>query len=83
MATDKKPGNSGAIGMKGNSIEEAAKNVLTPDSSEFFSALEDQVNGSIVDKNTDLNLQLAPERWQRGLAAPLLKSDIKIVVVKL
>jgi len=66
MATDKKPGNSGAIGMKGNSIEEAAKNVLTPDSSEFFSALEDQVNGSIVDKNTEATQQAGVGSQQRA-----------------
>jgi hypothetical protein len=57
MATNKKPGNSGPIGMQGNSIEEAAKNVKTPDSSEFFNALEDQVNGSIIDKNTEATQQ--------------------------
>jgi hypothetical protein len=49
-------GNPGDIGMQGDSFEDAAKN--TSGSNSFFSALEDQVNGSIQDqRNTEATHQ--------------------------
>ena len=49
MAQEENKGNSN-IGMSANSIDEAANNQPTQDSSSFFGALEDQVNGAIQDE---------------------------------
>ena len=56
MAQNENKGNSN-IGMSANSIDEAAAQKPTQDSSSFFGALEDQVNGSIQDKNTEATHQ--------------------------
>ena len=58
MAQNENKGNSN-IGMSANSIDEAAAQKPTQDSSSFFGALEDQVNGSIQDeRNTEATHQV-------------------------
>jgi hypothetical protein len=58
MAQNENKGNSN-IGMSANSIDEAATQNPQKDSSSFFGALEDQVNGSIQDeKNTEATHQV-------------------------
>ena len=58
MAQEENKGNSN-IGMSANSIDEAANNQPTQDSSSFFGALEDQVNGAIQDeRNTEATHQV-------------------------
>mgnify|MGYP003131340490 FL=1 len=59
MANEKK-GNS-EIGMKADSIDQLANQQATPGSdSNFFNALEDQVNGAIRDDNTEVTQQQQP-----------------------
>ena len=57
MAQQENTGNSN-VGMQADSFEEADAKQPKLDSSDFFGALEDQVNGAIQDKNTEATHQV-------------------------
>ena len=69
MAQKENKGNSN-IGMSANSIDEAAVQTPKKDSSSFFGALEDQVNGSIQDENTEATHQVPSGSEQVTHAQP-------------
>ena len=69
MAQQENKGNSN-VGMKADSFEEAATQNPKLDSSEFFGALEDQVNGAIQDKNTEATHQVQSGSEQVTHATP-------------
>ena len=62
MANQENAGNS-AVGMQADSFEEAAKKAPAPDSTGFFDALDQSVNGGIKDAEVTQHSQnVAPNR---------------------